>query len=289
MSHSPVILAPMALKYRLEANPLLKKIWNYWYACLARLLKIIWKYWYPFLTRRLGADELLFLNYAYEEDPPMALPLAASDEPYRPNIQLYHRTATQGDLSGKRVLEVSCGHGGGASYLMRTLHPASYTGLDLNPDGIAFCQKTHSLPGLDFVQGDAENLPFPDQFFDAVVNVEASHCYPGFPRFLAEVARVLRPGGHFLYADFRFSLIIARWEAAMANAPLRLLSQADITAEVRRGMEKNSQRSQDLVGRHLPTFLQVFGRNFAGVEGSRFYHEMQGGHISYRICCFAKD
>jgi SAM-dependent methyltransferase len=111
----------------------------------------------------------------------MALPLAESDEPKRFPIQLYHRTATQVDLNGKDVLEVGCGHGGGASYLTRTLHPASYTGLDLNPAGIAFCRARHNLPGRDFVRGDAENLPFPDQSFDAVINIESSHCYPRFP------------------------------------------------------------------------------------------------------------
>lgn len=40
-----------------------------------------------------------------------------------------------------------------------------------------------------------------DESFDAVINVEAAHGYPDFPRFLAEVAPVLRPGGRFLYAD----------------------------------------------------------------------------------------
>jgi len=63
----------------------------------------------------------------------MGLPLAPEDEPNRYCIQLYHRTATQADLSGKKVLEPSCGHGGGGAYLMKTLHPASYTGLDFNP------------------------------------------------------------------------------------------------------------------------------------------------------------
>ncbi|SIG06667.1 Probable methyltransferase [Mycobacteroides abscessus subsp. abscessus] len=94
------------------------------------------------------------------------------------------------------MLEVGCGHGGGASYLVRALQPASYTGMDLNPDGISFCRRRHDLPGLEFVQGDAEDLPFPDESFDAVINVESSHLYPHFPVFLTEVARVLRPGGN---------------------------------------------------------------------------------------------
>ena len=52
--------------------------------------------------------------------------------------------------------------------------------------------------GLDFVVGDAGRLPFSAAAFDAVINIEASHGYPAFPRFLAEVARVLRPGGPLL-------------------------------------------------------------------------------------------
>ena len=164
---------------------------------LLKLLNLRFKYGYRFLSRLLARDDVVFLNYGYEEDPPMALPLAASDEPNRYPIQLYHRTATQVDLSGKQVLEVSCGHGGGASYLVRTLHPASYTGLDFNTDGIEFCRKRHNLPGLDFVQGNAESLPFPDESFDAVINVEAAHDYPNFPPFPRRSGTRAAPGRAF--------------------------------------------------------------------------------------------
>ena len=109
--------------------------------------KAIWRLWYPYLTRRLQRDEVLFLNYAFETDPPLNVPLGADDEPNRACIQLYHHVATQVDLRGKNVLEVSCGHGGGASYLTRTLQPATYTGLDLNPTGIRFCQQRHAAIG----------------------------------------------------------------------------------------------------------------------------------------------
>jgi len=251
--------------------------------------KFLLKRWYPPLTRRLDAEDVLFLNLGYEEDPPMGLPLVASDEPNRFYIQLYHRTATQADLNGKRVLEVSCGHGGGASYLVRTLRPASYTGLDSNPAGVAFCRERHNLPGLDFVQGDAENLPFVDQSFDAVINVEASHCYPRFPRFLAEVARVLRPGGHFLYADLRPRHLIAKWESAIAEAPMWLRSGRIVNTEVLRGIEKNHHWSLNLLDRHQSAFMRRFARGFTVGQGFPVYRDLQRGQLSYQMYWCTKD
>ncbi len=250
--------------------------------------RLVSKRFYRIQTRMVAADDVVFLNVGYEEDPPMALPLAESDEPNRFHIQLYHRIATQADLRGKRVLEVGCGHGGGASYLMRTLRPASYTGLDLNRAAIAFCRKRHNLLDVDFVHGDAEKLPFPDQSFDAVINVESSAAYPHFSRFLAEVARVLRPGGHFLYADLRPRDGVAEWEAALAGAPMRRLSYEVIDAQVLRGLEKNTPRILDLIGR-VPTFLHRIGREYAGVKGTGFYRALQGGKYPYRMYCFIQD
>jgi hypothetical protein len=52
------------------------------------------KYYYPLATRYFSGDDLVFINFGYEEAPPMGLPLEASDEPDRYFIQLYHRTAT---------------------------------------------------------------------------------------------------------------------------------------------------------------------------------------------------
>ncbi|MCW2652479.1 MAG: class SAM-dependent methyltransferase [Mycobacterium sp.] len=278
----------MAHTYRLVYNPFVYRL-----VFSPFVMKLMAKYTFPLLTRYHtryhSAEDVVFLNFGYEEDPPMALPLAASDEANRFCIQLYHRTATQVDLSGKRVLEVGCGHGGGASYLMRTLRPASYTGLDLNPAGIDFCRKRHNLAGLDFVRGDAENLPFDDQSFDAVINIESSHCYPHFSRFLAEVARVLRAGGHFLYADLRPRVCIAEWESALADAPMRLLSDADIGSQISRGMERNSQRTPDLVSHRGPAYVHGVAREATASQGSGLYRAVHSGEFSYRIYRFAKE
>jgi ubiquinone/menaquinone biosynthesis C-methylase UbiE len=169
---------------------------------------------------------------------------------------------------------------------VRTLHPTSYTGLDLNPASIDPCRKRHILPDLDFVQGDAENLPFPDQCFDAVINVEASHQYPHFRRFLAEVARVLRPGGHFLYADSRRSPAIAEWEAALADAPMRPISERVIDDEAKRGLAANTQRSQDLISRRARSLLNGLIRYGVGVLD---WDLRRAGGFTYRLYCFGKD
>lgn len=262
---------PVALRYRLQSNPLVGKLTT--------------KYFLPLGTRQVG-DHVVFFNFGYEEDPPMALPLSESDEPNRYCIQLYHQTASQVDLTGKEVLEVSCGAGGGASYIARNLGPASYTGLDLNPASIDLCRAKHRLPGLQFVQGDAQNLPFPDESFDAVVNVEASHQYPDFRGFLAEVARVLRPGGHFLYTDSRRNPVVAEWEAALADAPLRTISQRDIGAQAKRGLDANTARSQEAIGRRAPVLLAGLTRCAVRVLD---WDLRRGGGFSYRIYLFAKD
>ena len=202
--------------------------------------------WYPFLTRRLDTQDVTFLNYGYEDEPPLNLPLDENDAPNRYSINLYHQVANQVDLTGKKVLEASCGHGGGASYIKRTLNPAEYTGLDYNPDGVAYCTEHHKLPGLNFVHGNAEDLPFPDNSFDAVINVEASHAYPTLSKFLSEAARVLKPGGDFLYADFRGRPEFPVWEGALDDMPLRQVSKRVINAHVVRSLDASAQRQVGL-------------------------------------------
>ena len=120
-----------------------------------------------------------------------------------------------------------------------------------------------------------------------MINVESSHLYPHFPVFLTEVARVLRPGGKFLYTDARSVQDVAGWKVALANAPLRMVSERGINAEVRRGMEKNLARWRYVIDRATPAPLRGIVRRFAPAQ--RAYDDLRaGGSVEYRMYRFVK-
>ena len=245
---------------------------------------MLWKLWYPLLTGLTRRTPLTFLNYGYSEASPAAgrPNLAPADEVNRPCIQLYNAVVRPVDLSNLRVLEVSSGHGGGASYIARYFNPASMHGVDRNGRAIALCRRVHNAANLSFSRGDAMALPFPDGSFDAVVNVEASHCYPDMPRFLTEAARVLRPGGHLLYADFRTKdPDSATLHQQLERSGLRIIDREDISAHVVRGMKLNTVKYLQQIRDVLPAFLRKPAMRFAGVEGSAIFEELKSGKTVY--------
>ena len=142
------------------------------------------------------------MNYGYDS-PNIKLELNKDDEIERFPIQLYHYIASQCTIKDKTILEVGSGRGGGASYIARYLSPKSISGIDISADVVSLCDELYDIPNLDFSVGDSENIPFSDDMYDIVINVESSHCYGSMENFLSEVYRVLKPGGSFFFCDFR--------------------------------------------------------------------------------------
>jgi ubiquinone/menaquinone biosynthesis C-methylase UbiE len=193
---------------------------------------------------------------------------------------LYHYVAGTWPLSGKNILEVSCGHGGGASFLTRYHHPASYTAIDQNPKAIDFCRKTHAPLNIDFRIGDAQALDFPENSFDAVINVEASHCYPDQQAFFASVKRVLKPGGRLLHADFRPRDELSQWDNDI-SANFQIVSKTDITPHVIRALQRTTEHFRALAHRLSPKILHRAMETFAGVEGSTISNSFVTGERVY--------
>jgi ubiquinone/menaquinone biosynthesis C-methylase UbiE len=240
-----------------------------------------WKIWYQYISARIGNDPVTFLNYGYIPSEGDTLKLKPEDEVNRPAIQLYHHVASGANLKDKDVLEVSCGHGGGASFIKRYHHPKTYTGIDQNPKAIERNQKTHKDLSIDFRVGDAQDLDFPENHFDAVINVEASHCYPRQDSFFKSVYRVLRSEGNLLYADFRSPTDSIQLEKDINEAGFQIKSKTNITPDVVRALQKTSDRYRSLAHKLAPKFLHNTMEMFAAVEGTSIYNSFVNGERIY--------
>jgi SAM-dependent methyltransferase len=106
------------------------------------------------------------------------------------------------DLAGKRALEICGGFGKLAGLLAETFPQAQIIGLDLYAaSGPEVEERLKRLPGLSYVAGDAFDLSaYEAESFDLVFGQAALHHLAHNPQGIAkEVARVLKPGGRFLF------------------------------------------------------------------------------------------
>jgi ubiquinone/menaquinone biosynthesis C-methylase UbiE len=247
-----------------------------------RFRKLLWRRWYQYLAGYRIAD-WQFMNYGYAALDAGKQPLAldSAEEPDRHAIELYQRVAGAVELEGREVLEVGCGRGGGCSFIARHHLPRRMTGVDFSAKAIRFCRKHHRAEGLSFVHGDAEALPFGDASFDALVNVESSHCYASMPTFLLEARRVLRPGGYLLFADLRSSAERERLRREMAQAGLAILEEEDITPNVLAALRKDSEQRLALIERSVNRRLIGTFKEFAAIAGSGVFEEFSGGKLTY--------
>lgn len=249
----------------------------------------LWRWWYDVLARRDQAGELLLMNFGYDQaDTPLAL--SQQDEPYRYPLQLYERVAAPAALEGKSVLEVGCGRGGGAAFLARRHRPASYLGVDLSPEAVAWCRARHREPGLSFAEGRANKLPCADAAMDVVLNVESSHCYPSMLDFLREVRRVLKPGGVFAYCDLRSINGWKKGRREFADAGLSIVEEECINEQVLRALDRVASQRVERIDAQVPHFWQRMFRDFVGVQGGALYTMLKDGRLRYvRVLAASHD
>jgi 2-polyprenyl-6-hydroxyphenyl methylase / 3-demethylubiquinone-9 3-methyltransferase len=124
-----------------------------------------------------------------------------------------------------RVLDVGCGGGLAAACLMQ--RGARVVGLDLSRASLHVAARQTRRPGRPeavFVCGQAETLPFTDASFDVVWCTDVLEHLADLPAAIAQIARVLTPGGLFLYDTINRSwlsrlLVIGFWEYLAGVAP----------------------------------------------------------------------
>jgi SAM-dependent methyltransferase len=96
---------------------------------------------------------------------------------------------------GWRWLDIGCGNGAFTDMLAHRCAPASLDGIDPSEAQLAFARTRSALRAAQFRLGDAMAIPFPDDAFDAAVMPLVIFFVPEPSRGIAEMARVVRPGG----------------------------------------------------------------------------------------------
>jgi len=107
--------------------------------------------------------------------------------------------------AGERVLDLGSGAGTDSLVAVQMVGPAGHvTGIDMTPEMLARARGAAAEMGagnVQFVEGEAERLPFADASFDVVVSNGVIDLIPDKDAAFAELSRVLAPGGRMQIAD----------------------------------------------------------------------------------------
>jgi len=97
-------------------------------------------------------------------------------------------------VQGKRILDIASGEGYGSYALSR--NAATVTGVDISAEAVAHAQAKYTdRTNLTFIEGSAANIPLPDWSVDVVVSFETIEHHDQHEEMMAEIRRVLVPGG----------------------------------------------------------------------------------------------
>lgn len=106
-------------------------------------------------------------------------------------------------LPGQHIADIACGLGGGLAAVNDRLIGGDLTGVNIDARQLAICRGIAPRAGnrLRLVLADAARLPLHDRSVDHVLCLEAMFHFASRAAFLAEAARILRPGGHLVVTD----------------------------------------------------------------------------------------
>lgn len=101
----------------------------------------------------------------------------------------------------KNILDIGCGTGCLAAKLAGYFPAAEVIGIDLSPEMVRIAKAHYPAANLRFLEGDGEQLPFPDNTFDLVIS-NASFQWMDFGKAAEETRRTLKPGGRLMFTTF---------------------------------------------------------------------------------------
>ncbi|MFN8016557.1 MAG: class I SAM-dependent methyltransferase [Acidimicrobiales bacterium] len=227
---------------------------------------------------------LRFLNFGYQVldgEQPQG-PKLGFAFPNKDSAQLLFQVMADTPIDGRVVADVGCGRGGNLWLLRRHHAPAATVGIDIASGSVRHAADAAPAEGSCWAVGDAEQLPLRDQSVDVVLNVETGATYPHIERFFREAVRVLRPGGHLLYADIVHAQVVDAHRRSLAALGMEELEARDISANVVAARDERSRR-QALAFAAAAEEDRSAVAEFAGESGSVLYEVFAHGDHRYVI------
>jgi SAM-dependent methyltransferase len=234
---------------------------------------------YDAIARR--NPELAFMNYGYADPSTPDAEMTATDL-VAASRRLYEAVLPAGRPLG-RVLEVGCGRGAGAAFVLASRPVERYLGLDLSSENIRMSRRLAAprQRPVAFAVADARRLPVLDAGFDTVFSVEAAQHFEDRGRFYGEVARALAPGGRFCFASIWRPADVEP-PATMEAAGFRIAERADITPNVVSSLARSGAvRRQIVESLQLPERFTPLLMSWAGVRGHRAYEGLASRKLVY--------
>ncbi len=186
------------------------------------------------------------------------------------------------------VLDVACGTGNATIPAART--GAAVTGLDLTPELLEAGRRLAADAGveIEWVEGDAEQLPFDDQSFDVVISVFGCMFAPDHRKAAEEIARVLKPGGRIAVCAWTPEGTIGRFFMTTAShmppppegfEPPVLWGNEDHVREIFEGTGVElafEPATVEFVGDSVDEFMAEYERDLPPIVAARALLEPQG-------------
>jgi SAM-dependent methyltransferase len=220
-----------------------------------------------FSSAALGAELGVVPGYArwasvYDEPNPLVI----VEEPAA-------RHALTGWPRPSRVLDVGCGTGRHSAHLVELGH--TVTGIDVSPEMLQVARR--KAPGARFVEGPMAPLPFDDGEFDGAVCALALSHVADIEEPIAELARVVRPGGQLVISDFHPFMVLLGGQGAFRAAdgtPNFVASHAHLPSRV---LAAVARAGLTVVGCAEPTWtLEAARLSFPGMSDALYEEAIAG-------------
>lgn len=237
--------------------------------------KQLWISWYNYLSK----FDIQTMNYGYLSNKNKQI-----NDVNENSLMLYKKISNLDNLqlnTGDTILEIGCGRGGGLFYLAKQYTNYRFIGLDFSSEAIKCANIDYKLPNLKYIHGNAQSLPFDDGYMSVILNIESSHCYTDFSKFMSETKRVLKKNGFFCYADLRNSFY-------EIQEYFEIMFVKDITPKVLNSLFSMKNIRQTQFKKYIEEhgfidklILECLANEFAAGADSQIYNNLNNGTMFY--------